>query len=136
MDLKTLNGDERNALLDALVLAMYSDAHLARAEDVRIERILDAMGFADKSDRDREFDAAVTRVRKYPNTQTGTREIIANVTGVFSKRGDRDSVIQALTELVGSDSRVAAEETRFLEMVKAAFMADRIGRNIPGDSGS
>ena len=62
MDLKSLNADERNALLDALVLAMYSDAHLARAEDVRIDRFLTAMGFAEKSDRDREFDIMARRI--------------------------------------------------------------------------
>ena len=136
MDLKSLTADERNALLDALVLAMYSDAHLTRAEDVRIDRFLNAMGFAEKSDREREFDAAVTRIRKYSNNQTAVREVTANLAQALSKRGDRDSVVQALTELVGSDNRVATEETRFLEMVKAAFMADRIGRNIPGNSGS
>ena len=136
MDLKSLNSDERNALLDALVLAMYSDGHLARTEDARIERMLNAMGFEAKSDRDRELDASVTRVRKYPNNQAAAREIVANLTNVFSKRGDRDAVIKALTELVSSDNRMATEETRFLEMVKAAFMADRIGRNIPGNAGA
>ena len=134
MDLKTLTAAERNALLDALVFAMYSDAHLARAEDARIERLLTAMGFAEKFERDREFDATVTRIRQYSDNQTAAREVTANLAQALSKRGDRDSVVQALTELVGSDNRVAAEETRFLEMVKASFMADRIGRNIPGTS--
>lgn len=130
MELKNLNTDERNALLDALVLAMYSDGHLARTEDARIERILGAMGFAAQFERDREFDAAVTRVRKYSEGATATREVTANLTSALSKRGDRDAVIQALTEVVGSDSKVSVEENRFLEMIKAAFMVDRIGRNI------
>jgi uncharacterized tellurite resistance protein B-like protein len=132
MDLKSLTAEERNALIDALVVAMYSDAHLAQAEDARIERILNGMGYAEKFERDRELDAAVTRVRKYADAQTGAREVTANLAQTLSKRGDRDAVIKALTELVGSDNRVAAEETRFLEMVKAAFMADRIGRNVSG----
>ena len=130
MDLKKFGEEERNALLDALVLAMYSDAHLARTEDARIEKILGAMGFAAKFERDREFDAAVTRIRKYSDSATAAREVTNNLAGALSKRGDRDTVIKALTELVGSDSRVSAEETKFLEMVKAAFMADRIGRHI------
>jgi uncharacterized tellurite resistance protein B-like protein len=131
MDLKKLGTEERNALLDALVLAMYSDAHLARTEDARIEKILGAMGFGAKFERDREFDAAVTRVRKHADAATAAREVTNNLANALSKRGDRDTVIQALTELIGSDSRVSADETKFLEMVKAAFMADRIGRHIP-----
>ena len=130
MDLTKLGVEERNALLDALALAMYSDAHLARTEEARIEKILGAMGFAAKYDRDREFDAAVTRIRKHADTAAAAREVTNNLTNVLSKRGDRDTVIKALTELIGSDSRVSAEETKFLEMVKAAFMADRIGRHI------
>lgn len=129
MDLQRLTVDERNALLDALVLAMYSDGHLARTEDARIEKVLGAMGFAAKFERDREFDAAVTRVRAHADNATAAREVTNNLTATLSKRGDRDTVIKALTELIGSDSRVSAEETKFLEMVKAAFMADRIGRH-------
>jgi uncharacterized tellurite resistance protein B-like protein len=129
MDLQKLTVDERNALLDALVLAMYSDGHLARTEDARIEKFLGAMGFAAKFERDREFDAAVTRVRAHADNATAAREVTNNLTAALSKRGDRDTVIKALTELIGSDSRVSAEETKFLEMVKASFMADRIGRH-------
>jgi uncharacterized tellurite resistance protein B-like protein len=130
MDLTKLTTDERNALLDALVLAMYSDAHLARTEDARIEKLLGAMGFAAKFERDREFDAAVTRVRKHADSTTAAREVTDNLASALSKRGDRDAVIQAITELIGSDSRVSPEETKFLDMIKAAFMADRIGRHI------
>jgi uncharacterized tellurite resistance protein B-like protein len=130
MDLTKLTTDERNALLDALVLAMYSDAHLARTEDARIEKLLGAMGFPAKFERDREFDAAVTRVRKHADSTTAAREVTNNLATTLSKRGDRDTVIQAITELIGSDSRVSPEETKFLDMIKAAFMADRIGRHI------
>src|SRR5688500_2704488 len=131
MELKNLNEEERNALLDALVLAMYADAHLARAEDARIGRILNAMGFTEKFECDREFDATVTRIRKYAGAATAAREVTANLAAALSKRGDRDAVIGALTELIGSDSKVAPEETRFLEIVKAAFMAERLDRQRP-----
>jgi DNA-binding SARP family transcriptional activator len=109
-----------------LVVGMYSDAHLARTEDARIERILSAMGFAAKFEREREFDASVTRVRQYSDPVTANREVSQNLAKAFSSKGDRNSVIHSLTELIGSDSRVTAEETRFLETVKATFLADRL----------
>jgi uncharacterized tellurite resistance protein B-like protein len=126
MHLKKLSLEQRNALLDMLVVGMYSDAHLARTEDARIERILGAMGFAAKFERDREFDAAVTRVRQHSDPVAANRVVSANVAHSFPSRSDRNEVIKALTELIGSDSRVTAEETRFLETVKASFMADHL----------
>jgi uncharacterized tellurite resistance protein B-like protein len=126
MHLKKLSLEQRNALLDMLVVGMYSDAHLARTEDARIERILGAMGFAAKFERDREFDAAVTRVRQHSDPVAANRVVSANVAHCFPSRADRNEVIKALTELIGSDSRVTAEETRFLETVKASFMADHL----------
>jgi uncharacterized tellurite resistance protein B-like protein len=129
MHLTKISANQRNALLDMLVVGMYSDAHLARAEDARIERILGAMGFNAKFERDREFDAAVTRVRQHSDPVAANRAVSAQVAQCFSSNSDRNDVIKALTELIGSDSRVSVEETRFLETVKAAFMADRLGKD-------
>ena len=126
MDLKHLSAEKRNAILDVLVVAMYSDAHLARAEDARIERLLSAMGYAAKFERDREFDAAVTRIRQYSDPVTANREVSQNLAKAFSSSADRNQIIHSLTELIGSDSRVTAEETRFLETIKATFLADRL----------
>ena len=126
MELKHLSAEKRNAILDVLVVAMYSDAHLARTEDARIERLLSAMGFAAKFERDREFDAAVTRIRQYSDPVTANREVSQNLAKTFSSSGDRNQIIHSLTELIGSDSRVTAEETRFLETIKATFLADRL----------
>jgi uncharacterized tellurite resistance protein B-like protein len=117
MDFKNLSVEQRNALLDLLVLGMYSDGHVARSEDARIERILRAMGFASQYDRDREFDAATTRVRAGVDAERAARELGK----VFSSKVDRADVVRVLTELIGSDSRVTAEETRFLETVKGVF---------------
>ena len=126
MDLKHLSAEKCNAILDVLVVAMYSDAHLARAEDARIERLLSAMGYAAKFERDREFDAAVTRIRQYSDPVTANREVSQNLAKAFSSSADRNQIIHSLTELIGSDSRVTAEETRFLETIKATFLADRL----------
>jgi uncharacterized tellurite resistance protein B-like protein len=126
MHLQKLTANQRNAILDILVVGMYSDAHLARTEDARIERLLGAMGFGAKFERDREFDAAVTRIRQYSDPVTANREVSQNLAKAFTSANDRNQVIHALTELIGSDSRVTAEETRFVETVKATFLADRL----------
>jgi hypothetical protein len=126
MDLKKLNESQRAAILDTFILGMYADAHLTRAEDARVERLLGAMGFSAKFERDREFDAAVTRVRKHADPVTANREVSQHLAKAFSSGADRNQVIHSLTELIGSDSNVSVEETRFLETIKATFLADRL----------
>ena len=56
---------QRRALFDLLILAMYADGHLTTVADEQIEQLLVAMGFTEESDRQREFDAAVTRMRPF-----------------------------------------------------------------------
>jgi len=121
MDLNALNAEQRNALLDLLVLAMYSDGHLARTEDARIERLLGAMGFASKYEREREVDAAITRVRQYSDTVSSSRQHAQTLAHAFPTRGSRDSVISALSELLASDNDVSPAETRLLATIKEAL---------------
>ena len=62
MDLNAFNPRERQALLDIFVLGMYADGHLASAEDAQARRLLAAMGHETLDDRNRELDAAITRI--------------------------------------------------------------------------
>ena len=73
MNLKDLNDQQRKALLDLAMLAMYSDGHLASAEDERVHRLLGAMGYDEESARNREYDAAVARVSRHAGTAAGAR---------------------------------------------------------------
>lgn len=54
---------QQRALFDLLILAMYADGHLTTFEDEQLQKLLAAMGFTEEIDRQREFDAAVTRIR-------------------------------------------------------------------------
>jgi hypothetical protein len=53
------------ALFDLLILAVYADGHLPMVEDELLQQLLAAMGHTDALDRQREFDAAVTRIRPF-----------------------------------------------------------------------
>ena len=54
---------QQGALFDLLVLAMYADGHSTTFEEKQLQELLAAMGFTEKLERQREFDAAVTRSR-------------------------------------------------------------------------
>ncbi|EEF63302.1 hypothetical protein [Pedosphaera parvula] len=64
MDITDFTAGQRQALLDLVVLTMYMDGNLASIEAARIQQILTAMGLDSPYDRDKEFDASVTRVSR------------------------------------------------------------------------
>jgi hypothetical protein len=47
--------------------AMYADGHLTAFEDEQLQKLLAGMGFTEESNRQREFDAAVTRIWPAPH---------------------------------------------------------------------
>lgn len=112
---------DRRALLDLLILAMYIDGHLAHVEDVRLRRILDTMGFATEFDRNREFDAAVTRVRPHVENRERARSYAADLAHRFGSVEERRFVLDALDEFMKCDSAISAEEMRLLALVKELF---------------
>jgi hypothetical protein len=63
IDLTGFSAAQKQALFDLLILAMYADGHLSSVEDEQLQKLLAGMGFVDEIDRQREFDAAVTRIR-------------------------------------------------------------------------
>ena len=108
-------------LLDLIVLAMYTDGNLALAEASCVERLLAAMGFATAYDRQRQFDASVTRVRQHSGSTAGGSGYVAELTRHFTTPEQRSQVCALLGELVSSDKQVSAAETRFLNQVRQEF---------------
>lgn len=115
---KDLTPAQRRALLDLLVLAMYVDGHLASSEDVGLRRILGEMGFKSVYDRNKEFDASVTRVRPYAETGDMARKHAATLVVVFGTAEQRQYVASALAEFMVSDHAINAQESRLLTAVK------------------
>ena len=62
-DLTGFSTAQQWALFDLLILAMYADGHLTTFEDEQLQKLLATMGFTDEIDRQREFDAAIARIR-------------------------------------------------------------------------
>jgi uncharacterized tellurite resistance protein B-like protein len=117
MNVSDFNEEQRLALLDLLVLAMYADGHLASAEDARVQRLLTAMGFDSEYDHEKEFDASVTRIRPHSETVEAARLHATHLAQRFARREHRRRVYELLDDLMQSDSRVSAEESRFLSVI-------------------
>ena len=100
---------------------MYMDGNLARAEEARVQHLLGAMGFKTDFDRNREFDAAVTRVRRHAETPDDANSFAAKMAACFTTREQQQHVYDYLSDMASLDGRVSPEESKFLSAINAAF---------------
>lgn len=121
MNPKDFTESQRQAVLDLLVLAMYADGHLASAEENRVQRWLTAQGYGTEANRDRQFDAAVTRVRPHTETAIKIAQYAITLARQFTSREHRRRVHDVLEDLLASDQQVAAPESAFLAAIKEQF---------------
>ena len=121
MDLKEFNSQQQKALLDLLVLGMYADGYLARAEDARVELLLRAMGCKYNYEYQREFDASVTRISHCNQTPEASLACATALAQQFSGPEQRKKVYSLLSDLMASDKPVSEKETRFLSVVRDVF---------------
>jgi len=79
---------------------MYADGHLTTFEDEQLQKLLATMGFVDEIDRQREFDAAVTRIR--PNIQSihKAKELALDLADAFKDRNQQKQVLAAVEQML------------------------------------
>lgn len=121
MNVSDFTKPQLQAFLDLLVLAMYADGQLCSAEDERVERLFSAMGLDPGYDREREFDASVTRVRKHSQNPEDSCAHAVELARSFSTPGQRRTVYDLLKDLVASDSELSTGESQLLSTLKGAF---------------
>ena len=121
LELSTFTPQQKQALLDLLVLTMYMDGNLARAEEARVQQLLGAMGFQSDYDRDREFDASVTRIRREVQNPDDATDVASKLTSCFTTPEQQRHVYNFLSDLTALDGNVSAEESKFLSAISAAF---------------
>ena len=120
-DLTGFSPAQQRALFDLLILAMYADGQLSSVEDEQLHQLLIAMGFAEESDRQREFDAAVTRIR--PNIQSlqQAKELALALADAFTTRSQQRLVYAAAQQIMTSDHHVSTWENTLLSELRLKF---------------
>ncbi|SRR5581483_2462890 len=121
MNLNEFTKEQRQALLDLLILAMYTDGNLASVEEARVKEVLTSMGWTTDYDRNREFDAAVTRIRQHAQTAELARACAAKLAQYFTVPEQRNRVYGIVSELTALDGQVSPEEGKFLAVVREVF---------------
>jgi nicotinamide mononucleotide adenylyltransferase len=121
IDLTDFSTSQQRALFDLLILAMYADGHLTTAEDGQVQKLLMAMGFAREADRQREFDAAVTRMRPAVQSLWKAKEQALLLADAFTARKQHKLVFAAVEQMMSADQHVSSWENTLLMELRMKF---------------
>ena len=112
---------QQRALFDLLILAMYADGHLTTFEDEQLQKLLAAMGFIEEIDRQREFDAAVTRIRPVVQSIHKAKEQAILLADAFTLRTQQKQVYEAVEQIMTFDNHVSSWENTLLMELRMKF---------------
>ena len=122
IDLTGFSTAQQHALFDLLILAMYADGHLSSIENEQLQKLLAAMGFVDEIDRQREFDAAVTRIRPWIQSIYKAKTQALLLADEFTDRAQQTKVLAAVHQIMSSDFNVSTWESTLLSELRMKFM--------------
>jgi len=120
-DLAGFSASQQQALFDLLVLAMYADGHLTSVEDEQLQKLLTAFGHTEEFARQREFDAAVTRIRPFVQSIQVARKQALLLAEVFTSRRQQQQVYAAVQQIMTSDKHVSSWEGTLLSDLGLKF---------------
>jgi nicotinamide mononucleotide adenylyltransferase len=121
IDLTGFSTPQQKALFDLLILAMYADGHLTTFEDEHLQKLLAAMGYVEEADRQREFDAAVTRIRPFVQSIQKAKDQAILLADAFTNRNQQMKVFAAVEDLMTSDNHVSSWEGVLLSELRSKF---------------
>ncbi len=120
-DLTDFSASQQRALFDLLVLAMYADGNLTTAEDEQLQQLLTAFGHTKEFDRQREFDAAVTRMRSFVQSIQEAKEHALLLAEAFTTPSQQKQVYAAVQQIMTVDKHVSPWESTLLSELALKF---------------
>ncbi len=121
IDLTGFSAAQQRALFDLLILAMYADGHLTTFEDAQLQKLLAGMGHTEEIDRQREFDAAVTRIRPFVQSVWKARGQAILLADAFTSRTQQKQVFAAVEQIMSFDNHVSNWENTLLMELRMKF---------------
>jgi hypothetical protein len=121
IELTGFSATQKQALFDLLILAMYADGHLSSFEDEQLQKLLAGMGFVEEIDRQREFDAAVTRIRPALQSIYKAKELALGLADEFTLRPQQKLVFAAVEKIMTFDNNISTWENTLLSELRMKF---------------
>jgi hypothetical protein len=121
IDLTGFSDEQQQALFEMLILAMYADGHLTTFEDEQLQKLLAGMGYNDELDRQREFDAAVTKIRPSIQSIHKAKTLALSLADAFTSRPQQKQVFAAVEQIMTFDKHVSTWESTLLSELRSKF---------------
>ena len=121
MNLTEFTDQQKQAVVDLLVLGMYADANLDLIEDEKARQVLDAIQFSSDSARQYFIDASFARARKNGAAAITARSYVSEIAGSFPTPAMRRQVYSALEDCLMSDQKISGKESELLLIVSEEF---------------
>ena len=110
MGITEFTDQQKQSVVDLLVLGMYADGNLDLIEDEKARRVLDSIQFKSDSARQYFLDASFARARKTALRRKTTRSYISEIARAFPTPALRRQVYTALEDSLTSDRKMAEKE--------------------------
>lgn len=120
MILTGFNDQQKQTLLDLLVIGMYANGNLADAKETKVESVLNTITFPSESAREKFLDACFTRARRHLGSLQLTRDFVAEIARHFPTQDIRQKAYSDLEDLLSSD-KDAPKDSQLLAIVKEEF---------------
>jgi len=121
LDLTDFTPDQQHALFDLLILAMYADGHLTTVADEELGQVLAAMGLTAGADRQREFDAVVSRLHPLVQSIWRARQEAIVLANAFTTRSQQKRVYEAVLKMMAADQHVSSWEGALMMELRMKF---------------
>ena len=121
IDVSHFTAAQQQAFFDLLILAMFADGHLTTYEDEELQKLLAGMGYADETARQREFDAAVTRIRPALQSIYKAKTHALFLADAFTDRTQQKQVFAAVEQIMTFDQHVSTWVNTLLMELRMKF---------------
>jgi hypothetical protein len=121
MTLTGFTDQQKQSLVDLLVLGMYADGNLDLIEDEKTRQVLEAVQFSSDSARQYFIDASFARARKHGASTKTARSYISEIAKSFQTPAMHRQVYDALKDSLLSDHQLADKEKELLAVVSEEF---------------
>jgi hypothetical protein len=113
--------EQRQAVVDLLLLGMFADAPLRVSEDKKLLSVIEEIGWESYQAPDLYLQSAIAKARDATDTEGGVRHRLEKIGQELNDAGLRQRALDYLTQFLGVDGAVDAEESKFLELVREAL---------------
>ena len=107
--------------MDLLLLGMFADAPLRVSEDQKLTSVIEEIGWESYQNPDLYLQSAIAKARDTVERESAIKHRLEKISEELNETGLRRQALDYLTQFLGVDGAVDAEESQFLELVKAAL---------------